>query len=365
MGNWPSTGHFHYRFGKPCITGTLKSGPQDFKVTELLPFEPSGEGEHLFLKIRKTNLNTAYVAEELARFFNIKASQVRYAGRKDKLAETTQWFSVHINNKPLPILEEFPLVGVDIVEATRNRRQLKLGSLLGNHFEITIRDLHGHNTEEGIAERLALINTYGVPNYFGDQRFGHSYTLENPPPFHKTGGNLLLADRMLAGEAIKNRNKRNITISALRSWLFNHVLSARLISEQGDAVHFGDAVQLSGTQSFFTVSEQDDLEQMNRRFRDHDLSFTCPLWGRGDLHTSGSIADFELGCVDLYQPICQQLERLDMKQDRRKAICHPTQLSWKIENNCLMLSFFLPAGSFATSIIRELIDTECHEYTNE
>lgn len=365
MGDWPSTGHFHYRFKKPSLIGTLKSDPQDFKVTEILPFTPCGEGEHLFLKVRKTNLNTAYVAEQLAKFFGIKASQVRYAGRKDKFAETTQWFSVHVNNKPLPVLEAFPLPGVDILEATRNRRQLKLGSLLGNHFEITIRDLHGRNSQQVIAERMELIDAHGVPNYFGEQRFGHSYPLANASPYHKTGGNLLLADRMLSGESIKNRNKRNITVSALRSWLFNHVLSSRLNSEMGDSVHIGDVVQLSGTQSFFTVSEQDDLELMKRRCSEHDLSITCPLWGQGNLHTSGSIADFELGCVDLYQPICQQLVLLNMKQDRRKAICHPTELSWKIENNCLMLSFFLPAGSFATSLIRELINTECHEDTDE
>ena len=201
-----------YLYGKPEVTGDLRTVEADFKVFELLPFEPTGEGEHFTLKVRKTGANTVYVAKELARFFNVKPQAVTYAGLKDRFAVTEQTFSVHLPGKDVPDLTNLAIEGVEVLSTARHNKKLKTGALIGNRFELTLRNVS--NIDE-LAKRFEQIKA-GVPNYFGEQRFGID------------GGNIDKAKQMFAGKRIKDKKKRSIYLSAARSLLFNQVLAKRI-----------------------------------------------------------------------------------------------------------------------------------------
>jgi tRNA pseudouridine13 synthase len=152
----------------------------------------------------------------------------------------------------------------------------------------------------------------------------------------------------------KNRSKRGLYISAVRSWFFNYVLSHRLSQNRWQQIMPGDVVMLEGTNSHFVA---DDLIQIHRRMLQGDLHLTGPMWGRGRSVTQSDALDWELGLLDPYREITQCLESIGLKQERRSIRIIPGDLqaqcnapgTWKI-------SFDLPPGSFATSVLRELCD---------
>src|SRR5476651_2514717 len=151
-------------YGEPLSTGKLKANPEDFIVEEDLGFEPDGEGEHLLVRIRKNGCNTQFVAEQLARFAGIPARSVSYAGLKDRHAVTEQWFCLHLPGKETPEFSLFQLAGCEIIQITRHRRKLRIGTLKGNAFMLVLRDI---SDRDAVEQRLALIARAGVPNYFG------------------------------------------------------------------------------------------------------------------------------------------------------------------------------------------------------
>ena len=188
---------FNYAFGAPVIAGVIRSCPEDFQVDEILGFEPDGDGEHYLLQIRKRNTNTEWLARQLAKFVQIKPMDVSFAGLKDRNAVTTQWFSVRIPGLDSPDWTNFNKDDYQIIRAERHRRKLRRGSLKGNSFTIKVRDCNGDM--QTVDDRLQAIKQQGVPNYFGEQRFGHH------------GDNLAMANMMLTeGKKIKNRQKRSI-----------------------------------------------------------------------------------------------------------------------------------------------------------
>src|SRR5471030_1189864 len=156
-------------YGEPLSTGKLKANPEDFIVEEDLGFEPDGEGEHLLVRIRKNGCNTQFVAEQLARFAGIHPRSVSYAGLKDRHAVTEQWFCLHLPGKQDPDLSQFALEGCEVIRAVRHLKKMRIGTLKGNAFTLVLRQL---SDLADIESRLQKILTHGVPNYFGEQRFG-------------------------------------------------------------------------------------------------------------------------------------------------------------------------------------------------
>ena len=357
-----STSHWRRLHGESLGTGQLKQSLNDFVVEEQLGFVPSGSGEHIFLWLEKTNLNTAFVAEEIAKFANLPLRNITYAGRKDKFALTRQWFGVHIANHEAPDWDNFALEGAKILDVTRNDRKLRVGVLKGNKFEVTIRNIQfsGDNTENDLIRRLELIKERGAPNYYGSQRFGEIRLKpqegENTSIKQISGGNLALAEKLLEGEQIRNRNKRSMAISALRSWLFNEVIHQRIEQNCFTKAMLGDAMQLSGSNSFFVNDEAQEQTTIESRLTANDINITAPLWGNGKLHTSQTAKTFELHCIDAYKSITQTLNELGLKQERRAIRIVPENFEWQYKSNVLTLSFSLPSGCFATSIVRELMD---------
>lgn len=331
-----------YLLGKPNGKGTFKAQNSDFIVIEQLPFPIQGDGEHLFLFIEKSGLNTSFVAQQLAHFFNVKERDVGYAGRKDKFALTRQWFSVHLPGNANPNWREIQIENVRIIKAEKHNKKLRVGALSGNRFELKLREL---SHKEEVEERLNSIIHTGVPNYYGPQRFGNRYPDGNY-------GNLQLAKKLLQGEVIKKRDKRSLAISAMRSWLFNEFLSQRLSAGYFSSAMNGDTMMLAGTNSFFCADNIDD--EITTRLNVRDISLSAPLWGKGANKSSGAALSFETSISEQYQDVCNTLESLNLKQERRAIVLLPTDLSWQWEGNDLFINFSLPPGCFATSVLREL-----------
>lgn len=325
----------------------FKQEPDDFVVTEKLSFEPSGYGEHVFLWVEKRNLNTAFVAENIAKFAGLPLRDVTYAGRKDKFAKTYQWFGLYLANRKEPKWESFDLPGAKIINITRNDRKLRTGALDGNRFQIVLRGTKQIN-ESQIASRIDKISKYGVPNYYGPQRFGNIRS-DDPDGMP---GNLALAKKMLAGEEIRNRNKRSMAISALRSWLFNEFIHERIQKLNFAKLYPGDVMQLAGSNSFFLCEDIDAV--IAQRVEQRDIAVTCPLWGKGYLHSSLAINQFELSTSEKYPSICELLASLGLKQERRAMILFPQHMQFTLNDDSLSLSFELPSGCFATSVLREI-----------
>ncbi|NCP64982.1 MAG: tRNA pseudouridine(13) synthase TruD [Paraglaciecola sp.] len=340
------TSHWAYLHPQPAATGRLKQHLSDFKVTEILGYEPSGQGEHIYLWVRKEGLNTAYLAEQIAKFARVPASSVTYAGRKDKYAVTEQWLSVHKPGKAEFDWQNLDLAGAEVLKAVRHDKKLRTGVLKGNVFDITVREL---SSIDELESRLQCVAQQGVPNYYGSQRFGDSR-------YDPRGGNLVLAEKMLDGEVIRNRNKRSMAISAMRSWLFNEYLSQRIADGLYNQAMPGDVMILHGSASFFCAEQLD--EQINQRLQTGDIQLSAPLWGKGDLASSGQALAFEHKLATQHHKVSECLAELGLKQERRAINLQPQQMRWKASDSTLNLQFILPAGAFATSVLREIVDIQ-------
>ena len=324
----------------PKQTALLKAECADFVVKEQLGYDMSGDGEFVAVKVRKTDCNTLFVGEQLAKFAGISARNMSYAGLKDRKAVTEQWFSLQMPGQPTPDFSQFSLEGVEILEVTRHQRKIRIGSLQGNHFEILLR-----NAEETdkLKERLDFLAKNGFPNYFTEQRFG------------RDGNNLTQALRWANGEIkVKDRNKRSFYLSAARSEIFNLILSKRMELDLAQQILLGDVLQLNGSHSWFVVDESEDLAQLQQRLAQQDVLLTAPLIGEEDK----SAVDFENEIFAQHQALFALMRQERMKAARRPILMHPQHFQWQFEPNGLRLQFALPAGSYATALIRELVNVE-------
>lgn len=341
---------WHFALGEPLGSCLFKSRHEDFLVDELLPFEPEGEGEHLFLLIEKKGENTDWVAGLLAKFVGITRQSVSYAGRKDRYGITRQWFCVSLPGKADPNWDGFESDSIRIIRQARHRKKLKTGALKANDFCLTLRNVDAEPTQ--VEARLEQVAREGVPNYFGEQRFGHH------------GRNVEKAEAMLAGQFRVNRNKRSVYLSAARSWLFNRVLSEKVGQRLWNQYMSGDVLGFPDSNSLiFDAPDEDIMARLNRG----DLSPTSPLWGRGLPKVTDQTLVFEQSVTAGFSSLCDGLERAGLQQERRINRLIPEQMSWSWgngpEDRSLVLQFRLPKGCFATSVLRELLS--CYEERHE
>ncbi|NIY48572.1 tRNA pseudouridine(13) synthase TruD [Cedecea colo] len=329
--------------GKPDGTGLIKASPEDFLVTEDLGFGPDGDGEHLLLRILKKGCNTRFVADALAKFLKVHAREVSFAGQKDKHAVTEQWFCVRLPGKEMPDMSAFSLEGCEVLEYARHRRKLRLGALKGNDFTLVLREV---SHREELEQRLKTILKDGVPNYFGSQRFGIG------------GNNLNQALRWAQNNSpLRDRNKRSFYLSAARSALFNQIVSLRLKKPDFNQVVDGDALQLAGRGSWF-VATNEELSVLQQRVDTGELLITAPLPGDGAWGTLNAALEFEQRCVEQETDLQALLARERVEAARRAMLVKPAELRWDWWDDVTVeVSFWLPAGSFATSVVRELMNT--------
>lgn len=321
--------------GPPVCVGLVRSTPEDFQVDELLGFRPDGRGFHTLARVRKIDANTEWVARRLARIAGVPARDIGYCGLKDRRAVTTQWFS--IPGGPIPDTEDLRADGIEILEQAPHGRKLRRGSHAGNHFRLQIRQIEG--PIEDIESRLKVIGRAGVPNYFGEQRFGHG------------GRNLELARAMAAGQRMRRR-ERGFALSAARAAIFNRLLSLRVERRDWDRLKSGDLAILDGTGSWFHVERLDpDLKQRLERL---DLHPSGPLWGEGEPATSGEILALESSVASELEDLVACVRSVRMRQDRRALRLPVRDLAWSSAGGGMTLSFRLPRGAFATAVLGEL-----------
>ena len=339
---------FEHAYAPLGISAGFKFSPEDFIVDEQLPFELSGEGEHAWLHIQKRGCNTDWVARELAKIAGLRLRCVGYAGLKDRHGITSQWFSVHMPGLPDPDWTQVELIegeegNIKLLEATRHSKKLRRGALKENRFTIRLRDLKGDDDlATKIDQRCQLIAERGVPNYFGEQRFGHGMA------------NLSAAAYMFSNDDLRlPRHKKSIYLSASRSWIFNRVLSQRVEQDVWDKKIPGDVFMLEGKTACFWDDGSADLDE---RTSNKEIHPTALLWGEGELRTQAQAAELENRIVDESPVFKQGLCQFKVQQMRRSLRVVPANMSWQRQHEDLLLSFDLPSGCYATMVLRELLE---------
>lgn len=328
--------HWHHLYGEVLAEADFKTNPEDFVVTEKLSFEPCSEGEHLFLLIEKRQLNTQQVCEYLAKFFGKRLRDIGYAGLKDKQSVSRQWFSVQMNVLAQPDLSSLKAEGIELVKHVRHNKKLKIGALTANHFDIRLGNV---SNIPWLLERFELVKS-GVPNYFGEQRFGFK------------GNNLNWANRMADGEVIKNKKVKGFALSASRSFLFNEVISRRIATDIFATPQEGDVYMLSGSNSFFSEPVS---EQIESRLLQRDIQISAPLFGGGDPLSANKTLELETNVAKEFETWLKMLADQGLKQERRSIGLFPAKMAWQQQGNDVHVSFELPTGCFATSVLRECI----------
>jgi len=329
---------------KARVAADFKSVPADFQVVENLGFEPVGGGEHVYLRIRKTGANTAWVATRIAEFVGVRSFDVNYSGRKDRHAVTEQWFSCWKPGKEMPDFEGFfgQLEGVELLEVQRYNKKLRKGTHASNSFVIWLRNLRLVSTDatantdsasldnirNELEHRLQSIANEGFANYFGEQRFGIE------------GQNLEMADKLLSGGKVP-REQRDMYLSAARSYMFNWMLGNKIAAGQYQLEIRGktgcdnadnqptgrDGIKRTGPRGW--LYGQSRLESNRDTMEHYEAAF--PDWSTG-------------------------LKKIGMKAQLRDLRVMPQDFSWKFEEAGLQLSFTLPTGSFATELLKELVN---------
>ncbi|XKM13955.1 tRNA pseudouridine(13) synthase TruD [Orbaceae bacterium ac157xtp] len=331
-----------YLYGKPTATGQYKQHNSDFVVQEDLGYLPDGEGEHVFVEIRKEGYNTQFVAEQLAKFANIHPRNVSYAGLKDRNAVTQQWFGLHIPGKITPDFSQFKLDNCEVLSFKRHSKKLRIGNLKGNLFKLVIREI---DKKQEVENKLSQIKISGVPNYFGEQRFGHD------------NNNLIQAEKWAKGEInVKDRKKRSFYLSAARSAIFNKIVSERINDNLFKTVLNGDILQLTGRGSWF-VANQDELETLQNRVNQDELTITAPMIGDNELGTQLNALEYESNLVNEYGAhFIEFFKRERVATARRAMQLMPLNMIWSWQDDAtLNLEFWLSAGSYATTVLREII----------
>ena len=326
----------------PVLKARMRVSPEDFRVDEIDTFEASGNGEHLLLSIEKREMTTMHAARRIAQWAGVAESAIGFAGMKDRHAVTRQRFSVWIPKKVAPDVEALQSDDLKVLSANWHARKLPRGALTGNRFVLMLRDVEGDHAE--IETRLDAIAKQGVPNYFGEQRFGRS------------GDNVAQALAMFAGRRVR-REERSMLLSAARSQIFNAALDRRVERGDWNTAIEGDVFMLDGSHSVFGPVDIDDI--IATRLASFDIHPTGPMWGRGELRTKGDVLALEADIAQSHADLCRGLEVAGMKQERRGLRLPVTELSWTwLQGDVLSLSLQLPAGSYATTVLRELGDVK-------
>jgi tRNA pseudouridine13 synthase len=334
--DWPRAG------GEPPAAALLRVRPEDFRVEEWLGFEPSGEGEHVFLHLEKCRLTTPELARRVARVSGVPERDIGYAGMKDRNAVTRQWFSVRLPARPEPAWSRLESGGeVRVLAVRRHRRKLKRGVHRNNRFSLRLRELTGDPA--ALRQRLERVRREGAPNYFGRQRFGRDgATLEQARGWVAAGGPRV------------SRNRRSLYLSALRADLFNHLLAARVRDGTWNALLPGDVCLLQGSRSLFECGQVDPT--LRRRLAEGDIHPGLPLWGRGPAGAALQRAGSELSGVAGAAVTCAFLEEAGLTLAWRATRMLADDFCWQFcDDDSLQLDFALDAGCYATALLAEFV----------
>jgi tRNA pseudouridine13 synthase len=390
----------------PGIAGSIKQRPEDFYVQELPLYEPSGEGEHVFCEVQKVGITTFEAINRIAAKLNVSPRDIGYAGMKDAHAVTRQALSIW-GTTPEAVMG-LKVEGISVLWAIRHINKLRLGHLKGNRFAIRMRDVNPTDVVK-LGPVLKTIQERGLPNFFGEQRFGRrgdnhllgaaiirsdpkgllSHLLGNPKPaddsqtagarkafdrndaklamklWPRTGGmeRRVLARYIKTNKAsaamkgVDHRLKR-LWVSAVQSWMFNNVLAQRLEAGTFDHVLMGDLAFKHDNGACFMV---EDAAAEQARCAAFEISPTGPLVGYRMSLPQGEplkIEEAVMGEAQLHPEDFKKEGRDKVKGARRPLRVKPeeVELAGGVDEHgpFITVAFTLPAGSFATVLMREL-----------
>lgn len=320
----------------------IRCYPEDFQVSEELGFELSGEGELCFLYLQKRELNSLDVRQRLCALSGVAPRDIGFCGLKDRNALTRQWFSVGLAGRAEPDWQGLEALGdVKVLAVGRHRRKLRRGVHKANRFTLVLREVEGERS--ALELRLQIIRDQGVPNYFGEQRFG------------RNGTTLQQARRWMgASRSRVSRDRRGLYLSALRAYVFNELLARRVTSGEWNVIRSGDICVLRGTRSHFAC---DDLsEDIQLRTATGDISPGLPLWGNASPQAAALSGLWREALPASCRGICDHLEAAGLEQAWRPARLLPDDFSWQFcDDGALQLDFALGAGGFATALLAEFV----------
>ena len=307
--NWPRA------YSGPLAIAQFRTTPESFQVDEIRDDALSGDGDYLYLLIRKRDIDTASVVSELSKLLGIKPRNISYAGRKDRFAVATQWFCVTMPKQNTPELGHELHEKFSVLRSQRHHEPLAIGDLTANRFTILLTDFDGD--VEQTTDTLEHIKRQGFPNYFGPQRFGSK------------GQNLVRGRRMLAGDLrVRDKNQRSMYLSACRSFLFNEILAVRVRQRSWTTC-------IEGEQSSIP---------------------TGYLPGDGEVPVSGEAGRIVRTVLEQHQELYTGIKNSRVAWHQRDLLVQATELEYQWRDNQLELTFSLPKGAFATSLLRELIE---------
>ncbi len=330
----------------PGIGGYIKRHLEDFEVEEIPAYPPSGTGDHLYLWIEKRGVGAEYFVRQVARRLDIPVSEIGTAGLKDRQAVTRQMMSVPIRAEPR--LHQLDGDGIRLLNVSRHGNKLKPGHLHGNRFRILVRDAAAESGER-LPPLIDRLRRDGLANFYGEQRFGHE------------GETVLLGLSLLRREAPPAGNKANVcrpflrklALSAAQSALFNHYLAGRMADGLLRRVLPGDVMARWPFGGLFVA---EDAAREQARLEAREIVPAGPMFGRKMFRAAGAAAEREdkvLPEAGLSPQAFHAFGKL-LSGTRRHNLVYVDDLTANVESEGVRLSFALPAGSYATVLLREI-----------
>jgi tRNA pseudouridine13 synthase len=335
----------------PGIGGQLRAKPEDFVVEEIGLYEAAGTGQHLYVNLTKVGWTTKELQIQLSKIFGLERMEVGFAGLKDKMARTTQTFSLNVGQKPVAFAEEAARrieaelpVQVNWVQFHRNK--LRTGHLIGNRFTIKVSHL-ATNVEETRSRSNAIvaeIRRRGVPNFFGVQRTGLQ------------GSNVRQGLALLLGkQKLKDVWLRRFLIASYQSHLCNRYLVRRLEIGAFDHLLPGDVAKKVATGGMFDVQ---DVHAEEPRYTAHEINFTAPLYGPRMWNAQGEAGELEKQVLDAAPVTLEHFARHQLDGTRRAGRLLVPDLQVQVGEGELTATFVLTKGAFATVVLRELMKVD-------
>jgi tRNA pseudouridine13 synthase len=334
----------------PGIGGRIKVEPEDFEVEELPAYEPCGSGPFLFLWIEKRDMGAEYFTRQIAHRLGIPVGEVGTAGLKDRRAVTRQMVSV-----PASVEERLGQLegdGLRLLSVNRHTNKLRPGHLHGNRFRILIRN-PAPEAQTLLGPLLTRLNASGLPNFYGPQRFG------------RDGETVLLGLALLRGEPapispttgrkpnLRSPFLRKLALSAAQSALFNHYLGCRVIDGLLRMVLVGDVMAKWPFGGLFVAA---DAPTEQARFDLRETVHAGPIFGRKTFPAAADAAARELtvlGDAQLTQEAFRGFGKL-LQGTRRHNLVYFQDLGAQVEPAGVRLQVTLPAGTYASVLLREI-----------
>jgi tRNA pseudouridine13 synthase len=335
----------------PGVGGVTRQEIEDFIVEEVPAYEPCGEGEHTFFRVRKRDVPSMALLKEIARKLSVSRRKISCAGLKDARAVAEQTFSAHF--VPPERILALELENAEVLWAKLHTNKLRTGHLRGNRFTLRLREVVPDAAERAEAITQVLL-ARGVPNGYGRQRFGNYGD-------NAEIGLLLLRDDQagLAEHGLRrypSRRMRRFFISALQSALFNQVLARRIQAGTMDDLLLGDIAKKEDTGGLFIV---EDVAVERPRVTAWEISATGPIYGYKMFAPHDEAAALEAEILAAANLTPEEFRSVRAKGTRRPLRYYPDGLSYQMEDEqTLVVSFFAPKGAYATLLLRELMKAD-------